>query len=292
MKIFERIAHQYNVAICSEPTQIDIEIIDPSVISQLMNSSYLVNFHELENYAPLKGFGMPRFNEAYMKDVIHKIGGNKIPEGKDQTPDFIIGDTVFELKAIESDSLFDKERQNSVGEIFKDSPWDVVNLDPKHDLGEYSKKYIRLIESSLKGRIKAASNQIKDYKKHNSISSAGAIILNTGMFSLPHELAKRLFEKILANDTKTVEFVLLVSQFWQSNWMDSFFFIQTALIGHQNECAIRLRDAFLESHSTTMTNLVLGTHQGESIDSQSPVSFFSHNKLFFWSPGPVPVRIN
>lgn len=151
---------------------------------------------------------IPRFSEADFAAIIKELGGEKIKECCSQTPDFSLGSVVFELKDLQLDSLKNEDRQAHIAELFLQHPDRCIDLDPNTDYGELTKGYHQLIQSTIHNHLKKASSQIKSYRKMAEVSSAGMIFLNTGMFSLPHELFKSLLADLLVRRTKTIRFAL------------------------------------------------------------------------------------
>ncbi len=141
----------------------------------------------------------------------------KIPDFAVETPDFILNDIIMELKNIQIDSLLNEDRQKNLSIIFANLPDRSVDLDPTIERGEITLADHKLILNSLRNNVRKASSQIKSYKRSRSVTAAGIIFLNTGMFSLPHELFKTLVSEILRKNTKTVEFAFIFSQVTQTN---------------------------------------------------------------------------
>ena len=81
-------------------------------------------------------FGIPRFREGDFQRLIVEMGGAKIPESTGKTRDFMLENVALELKDLQKESLFDKERRKSIGRLFAKVEAHTINLDPNFDYGD------------------------------------------------------------------------------------------------------------------------------------------------------------
>ena len=121
-------------------------------------------FHDSGNLN-MNLYRFPRFGETDFEIVINSLGGNKISETENRTPDFVVENILLELKDLQKESLVNKDRQKSIAEIFKNIKSYSINIDPSLDFGELTSEYHRLIKNTIKNHFKSASDQIKQYKK-------------------------------------------------------------------------------------------------------------------------------
>lgn len=236
------------------------------------------------NYKP----PIPRFSEADFQKIFESIGGHKIAESKTETPDFRFGDTIMELKDHQKESLKGIDRQNNISQLFKNSKERCIDLNPLEDYGDATVGYRRLIKNSIHNHLKNASSQIKAYKLTEKVKSAGMIFLNTGMFSLPHELFKTMVSDLLEQRTKTIKFAFIFSQVTQGNGFDNYAIFTKEFIGQVPEEILPLNQAVSDLIEQKMTDMMTGGDTGLTLSEQEPISFFRDNKIFFWNPGPVP----
>jgi hypothetical protein len=152
---------------------------------------------------------IPRFSEADFTAIFQELGGEKIIESSTETPDFRLCDIVMELKDLQQESLKNEDRQAHIAELFRLHAEHCIDLHPEANYGGLTKIYHNLIQNSIHNHLKKASSQIKTYRKTTTVSSAGMIFLNTGMFSLPHDLFKAMIADLLASRTKTIEFAFV-----------------------------------------------------------------------------------
>lgn len=232
-------------------------------------------------------FKVHRFSESDFEIIIKELGGYKIPETIVKTPDFLINDVVLELKDIQTDSLEVKERQNSIGIIFRNTPGYTVNLDPLIDYGNCSAEYHRLLSATVQKHFKKASEQTKSFQQTNKIFSAGVILINTGMYSLPHDKLKEIVEHILQRQTQTIKFAFIVSQVMQSNGFDLYSVFRNGFVGDVPNEITALKERMKKIIDYKMKEMIMSPTVTDSISSMSPISFLSENKIFYWNPGRI-----
>lgn len=231
---------------------------------------------------------VPRFGEADFEGIINSIGGSKISETENRTPDFYINDILLELKDLQEDSLENKDRQKSIAKLFKDRVDYAINIDPLLDFGDLTFDYHRLIKNTIKNQFKSASDQIKQYKKLNpNFKNAGIIIFNTGFESLPNELLKKMVADILNNETKTIEFAFIFSQKMQTNGWNMDYVFLSEWVGNVPNEILKLKDEMDELVEIKMIEMVRENNSSKTIESQKPISFEIDNKVFFWNPGQM-----
>nr|WP_067058285.1 hypothetical protein [Mucilaginibacter sp. L294] len=284
---------EFKYPICSE---LEVEEITESFCAErskeLLDSFYIardIGCSFICFIAPLQSnqgfFNSPRFSEVDFEKMITKMGGIKIPEISTKTPDFLWNGVVMELKDLQKEGLFDKDRQKSVGKLFKQLEFHTVNLDPAKEYGSLTAKYHVLIKNTIQNQVKKASEQVKAFRETQEIKAAGVILLNTGMFSLPDALFRSMVTHILSHQTKTITFALIFSQVAQSNGFDTIANFYCNFIGDVPDEILPLKDKVFEMIESKMTSLVRFGNQALSLPLQRPISFQLNNKIFYWNPG-------
>jgi hypothetical protein len=249
------------------------------------NGYFFIKFRD-KNASGNNPFKVPRFSEKDFESILNEMGGNKIPESIVKTPDFILNNVVYELKDIQSESLYNIDRQTKIGEIFQNNSDNFIDLNPELNYGEESSKYQQVIKNSIQGHFKKASDQIKAYKLHHNIDSAGVILLNTGMFSLPHQLLERFVEQIVMNST-TIDFTFIFSQKMQGAWFDMYATYGSKFIGKSPLDSDKIKASIDRLVNHRMAEMVQGKTFESIIDNMHPISFESGNKIFYWNPGRI-----
>jgi hypothetical protein len=232
-------------------------------------------------------YKFPRIGEQEFEYVVNCLGGCKIRETQNRTPDFDVNNILLELKDLQEESLENKQRQESIAKLFENKDEYAINIDPSLDLGEETYGYHRLIKNTLKNHFKSASGQIKQYKKIKDIKSSGIILFNTGLYSLPHELFKKMVTDILNYETKTIEFAFIFSQRMQTNGWDMYAVYASEWIGNQPTELDGLKSELDKLVNQKMTEMVHKNDSSNIIESQKPISFEIDNKIFFWNPGQL-----
>ena len=286
---------EFEYSICSELeveeitedfcAKISDELLDSFYIARDTGRSFVCFVDPLQSNRSF--FDSPRFSEADFEEIITAMGGKKIPEISTKTPDFICNGIVLELKDIQKEGLFDKERRKSIGKLFEPLRTHTVNLDPAVQYDDITAKYHLLIRNTIQNQVKKASDQIKAFKENNEVKAAGIILLNTGMFSMPDTLFRSMVTHILNHQTKTITFAFVFSQVAQSNGFDTVANFYSNFIGNVPEEIIELKKMVSKMIESKMTDIVLFGNQKLTVPSQHPISFLSNNKIFYWNPGQL-----
>ncbi|WP_439695843.1 hypothetical protein ACFGVS_23710 [Mucilaginibacter sp. AW1-7] len=264
----------------------DDQLLDSFYIARETGCAFICLVDQLQSR---QGFAnTPRFGEIDFELLLTQMGGKKIPETTSKTPDFSLDDIVIELKDLQEEGLFDDERRKAIIKIFGGLEAHTINLDPIADYGELTPKYHAQIRNTIQNQVKKASSQIKSYKNQHNIKSAGIILLNTGMFSLPDDLFKSMVNHILIHQTRTVEFAFVFSQVMQSNGFDTIANFYCDFVGSVPDSVKALKQKVWELIELKMTDLMFSPEGTPSITSQHPISFFADNKIFYWNPGRLP----
>ncbi len=288
-----RIVDKKGIRICSD-LQIDLLIEEfcreeggafwEAYQEAVTRSFFLEKFPETGG-ASRNMFRVPRFSEIDFEQVIVESGGYKVPITTHKTPDFMLNDIALELKDLQEESLYDRDRQLALGDLFSRIKSRTVDLDLRLDYGEPTRGYHRLIANKIQKVISKASGQIKDYRERHTVRAAGVILLNTGMYSLPQDLFKTMIADTLARNTRTVEFALVFSQVMQTNGFDVIPLFYCELIGNYPHQVERIREKVIDLIEVKMTQIMISNNSDLFLTSQAPVSFLSGNKIFYWNPG-------
>jgi hypothetical protein len=267
---------------CAEKSE---ELLDSFFIARDTGCSFICFVDPLQSNRGV--FNSPRFAEVDFEHIITEMGGMKVPEISTKTPDFYYNSVVMELKDLQKEGLFDKNRRKSIGKLFEHLEVRTVNLDPAVEYAGLTAKYHVLIRNTIQNQIKKASDQIKAFKEMHEVKAAGVILLNTGMFSLPDALFRPMVAHILNHQTKTITFAFVFSQVAQSNGFDAVANFCGNFIGDVPDEIQPLKNKVSEMIENKMTDMVRYGNQELTIPSQHPISFHSNNKIFYWNPGSL-----
>lgn len=284
-----------NYFICSE-IKVDILIKDKcknqggefwEAYSHAENKGYLfIDFPDNGNLN-MNSLLFPRIGEKDFEHIINLLGGNKITETQNRTPDFEVKNILLELKDLQKESLKDKNRQKSISKLFENEDNYSININPSLEFGELTNGYHRLIKNTIKNHFKSASGQIKQHQKIKKFKSSGIILLNTGLHSLPHKLLKKMVTDILNNETKTIEFAFILSQKTQTNGWNMNSFFESEWLGDQPHELNKLKSELDKLINHKLTEMIHKNNSTEIIEYQKPISFEMNNKVFYWNPGQL-----
>ncbi|MRX38342.1 hypothetical protein GJU43_03580 [Flavobacterium sp. LC2016-23] len=246
------------------------------------------------SFSNLYYHNIPRFNESDFETIICQLGGSKIPERATMTPDFMLGDLVIELKDLQKESLYNEERRNTITKIFEEDNGISVNINFSAASGEVKTAYKRVIANSIKNAVGKASKQIKEYRKINSVNMGGVFLINTGYFSLEHNLFKAIVEEIIARDTTTINFVYIFTQSVFHNAIgDLRADYKQDCIGDLPSKLAGIYDACNMLVDIKMSSIFqLDNVESSFAAPQYPISFFADNKIFYWKPERIEPSIN
>lgn len=238
-------------------------------------------------------YNIPRFNESDFETIICQLGGSKIPETVTMTPDFILGDIVIELKDLQNESLYNEDRRTTITKIFEADNGYSVNMNFSASSGEVREAYKRVIANSIKNAVGKASKQIKEFSKTNSINIAGVFLINTGYFSLDHDLFKDIVKEIISRDTTTINFAYVFTQSVFHNAIgDLRADYKQDCIGDLPSDLDGMYDACNTLVNIKMSSIFqLGNVESSFAPPQYPISFFADNKIFYWKPERIEPSI-
>lgn len=239
-------------------------------------------------------YNIPRFKESDFEAIICQLGGSKIPETATMTPDFMLGEIVIELKDLQKESLYNEDRRSTIAKIFEADNGFSVNINFSVASDEVKTAYKRVIANSIKNAVGKASRQIKEYRKINSVNMGGVFLINTGYFSLEHNLFKAIVEEIIARDTTTINFAYI---FTQSVFHNA---IGDLKADYKQDCIGDLPselDGIYDACNMLVDIKMSSIFQLDNVESsfvtpQYPISFFADNKIFYWKPERIEPSIN
>lgn len=299
-KLYELISGQ-NYVVCSE-IKIDKLIrslceegvgdLWEAYVSAERDGYFFTNFAE-PCFSNLYYYNIPRFNELDFENLIGRFGGSKIPETATMTPDFLLGDIVIEMKDLQNESLYNEDRRSTIAKIFEADSSFSVNINFSATKGKNQSLYKRAIANSVKNVVKKASKQIKEFSKTNSINTAGVFLINTGYFSLDHQLFKTIVEEIIAHDTTNIKFAYIFTQSVFHNAVGDL------RADYKQDCIGELPselNGIYEACKTLIDKKMSSVFRPDNdersfVASQYPISFFADNKIFYWKPERIEPSI-
>ena len=162
--------------------------------------------------------------------VISSCGGTVAhPDADRRTKkgaDFVISDSVVELKMLDEDGLQKRERQKRVAKIFCEDGYDspVVVLDKERLSASGKRLYDRAISGPIKKAISSAGKQLKQTRIELPKTTHSVLwILNNGYSALSDDDLAEIVEHRVRNDTSNIDGVILGGCFYHSDEFESFY---------------------------------------------------------------------
>lgn len=212
-------------------------------------------------------FRIQPISEAEIDAIIAAAGGRRIyaDATKQTSPnvDYILGNTLIELKILEDDGFAKPERQVKLADLF----WactparPVIVLDRANLPTERQKLYDHIVEGPIKTAVTKARRQIAQSRAEISeATSAILLVINNGYTALDQETLLRLVTRRARNDSSEIDGVVVGGCYFHSDGFDSFFLwpLECAPLRpdrpfHEFE---RLHDAWNEHAERAMTALM------------------------------------
>lgn len=186
-------------------------------------------------------FRINYITEDNFTQIILDAGGRKFSEDyskeKELNADYVLFDSLIELKNIEETGLDKKTRQLKIADIFDkyNHDYPVIVVDPKilnqHDLRSYN----NIMEGPIKTHVKKASNQLKVSNADKNKELQVLILLNNGYAALDHFEFKELAEKCAKNDSSNIDYLITCGIYYYSDGFDSYFIAPFKLSAIKNK---------------------------------------------------------
>ncbi len=237
----------------------------------------------------------PRITETFIDKVIEKAGGHRLSKSeadpdKIKNPDYKIGNYLLELKDLQKEGLDVETRRNKLTEFF-------VTTSKQKDLtrSEYS-KFFNILGGPVKGKVREAAHQIRDAKHYIGDSTLeGAILyLNTGYYSLSHELFCQIVEKMAAKYSDYISLVMCISNMVDTNGYESIINFHFYPGSGVNETECRIHSAFMSeigAHITEWSRAGFKNSQNPAV-IRKPNVFERDGEYFGYVPDPLECSIN
>ena len=162
--------------------------------------------------------------------VVNSCGGRLAHPDADtrskKGADFVISDTVVELKMLDEDGLQKRERQKRVAKIFCEDGYDspVVVLDKARLSFSAKRLYDRAISGPIKNAISSAGKQLKQTRIELPETTRSVLwILNNGYSALSDDDLAEIVEHRVRNDTSNIDGIILGGCFYHSDEFESFY---------------------------------------------------------------------
>ncbi len=168
--------------------------------------------------------------ESDVDTVVLEAGGRRAHPDHDRRDlrgaDFVLGDLVIELKALDEDGFDKPARQQKLATLFRgrDPERPVVVVDRKRLSEDDQRTYDRIVEGPVKNAIKSAKGQLEQSRTEFPDTKLSVVLLlNNGYTALDHDALLELAERRARNDSSDIDGVIVAGCYFYSDTFDSFF---------------------------------------------------------------------
>ena len=175
----------------------------------------------------LPNFEIPGITEDEMERTLARAGGRRAHLDADRRDrrgaDFVIGNSVVELKILEEEGLDNPERQRKLAELFRQQfptkPTIVLDPDALDEKGK--RAYNNISETRIKKLVASAREQLLQSRLELRTTSSVLWVINNRHSSLGHDTLKELVARRARNDTKEIDAVVVSGAYFYSDGFDS-----------------------------------------------------------------------
>lgn len=243
----------------------------------------------------------PRIGELFLDKVVNRAGGRRLtPDEADaqhnRNADYIIGDSVIELKDIQEEGLLVPGRQDRLAQLFGSlgRGGEYASLSTE-DLSEIEwRQYMDILGRPIQNQVKSAAKQIKASRSHLGKSRGGVIFLNTGYSSIPHNLFYSLVNRYCEKDTQQVHFSICISSWLITNGFESEVFFSFSPKEGECDLVMSLRNAFWSEINLLMDSWAQAgfSQDGDMLQPMTPIAFRANSMNHSFNPPALPSELD
>jgi hypothetical protein len=174
-------------------------------------------------------FKLRPLSESDINQIIENAGGIRAHSDshirKKTGADYVLGNCVIELKALDDEGLAKPERQAKLAALFgplhPNRP--VVVLDRESLPATKQRDFDRIMETPIKTAVTKANKQLKQSKlEHAGVTTSIIWFVNNGYTALDHDALLKLVIHRVRNDTDEVDGVIVSGCYFHSNTFDNY----------------------------------------------------------------------
>jgi len=158
-------------------------------------------------------------SEKDFDEIILNSGGRRYtnnPKINELNCDYILDNTVIELKIIEEEPIEKKEKQLKFVELFPAKAKTVI-LNPSE---KQKHSYYKILESPIKKALKKASKQLQVSAKNVNAKVRIAIIMNNGLYMVSKDEFHEMALNRAKNDTSGIDILIICGMYYYSDKFD------------------------------------------------------------------------
>ncbi|PXA90454.1 hypothetical protein DMC25_07750 [Caulobacter sp. D4A] len=179
----------------------------------------------------MEGFRIRPLAEADIERVVLAAGGRRAHLDADarelRGADFVLGDVVIELKALDEEGFEKPDRQRKLAALFAqhESGRPVIVVDRERLPETDQRAYDRIVEGPIKSAIKSARGQLAQSRIEIGETRHSVVMLvNNGYTALDHDELLALAERRARNDSSEIDGVIVAGCYFHSDGFDANFF--------------------------------------------------------------------
>jgi len=218
-----------------------------------------------------------KLTEESLASALESVGVERFSEDDSRelnlNADFIINDTLIELKLVDEEGLDKKERRVKLANLFnsyKHHKADVCVLDPdvltEHDFNNYK----NIMRSPIKNHIKKANQQLRaSAEKQNRDMSTAVFIVNNGYGALSHEEFLEIAKHCVLNDTSAIDHLVCGGMYFHSDMFDSNILCPIDFINIKGESSLESENEIRKAWNGLSEEVVTKMMQVEPSERES-----------------------
>lgn len=167
--------------------------------------------------------------EAIFDAIVEAAGGRRAHPDQHlrdrRGADYVLGDTVIELKILDEDGLSKAARQRKLAALLVAlEPGKPVHVLDRNRLGEADRHaYDRTLEGPIKSAVRSARAQLVQSRlDYPETKRSVLVIANNGNTALDHDEIVRLVSHRIRNDTREIDGVVVAGAYLHSDGLDSY----------------------------------------------------------------------
>lgn len=246
-------------------------------------------------------FRIQPIDEAAMDEIVLAAGGARAHPDADRRSkpgaDYLLGDALVELKALDDEGLSKPERQRKLADLFRkygDSrPVVIVDRNRLPESGQ--REFDGILDRPINGIVKKARGQLTQSRSEFEYTTCSILmVVNNGNTALGHEALADIVAHRARHDTREIDGVVVGGCYYYSDGFDSFLLWPLDYIPINANAPFRAYpelkrawDAYVERTMTALVQgeLPLDAKKGPVIDTQFEVDGTTYVK-----PAPPMVK--
>ena len=229
-------------------------------------------------------FPMYALTEADIDGIVVEAGGSRTHPDTDRrdlkSADFLIDNTLIELKLLDDEGFLKPERQAKLAKLFQalDPDRPVVVLDPRNLLETDQRAYRRIVEGPLKNAVSKARNQLVQSRSEFPRANGSILwVVNNGYMALDHDTLQEVVSNRVRQDTSNIDGVIVSGCYFHSDgfqgvvrWTMTYVPIN---IGYNFTAFEKIQDSWNAFAERFMTDIVQGKQEAGRKLAVSDIAF-------------------